>query len=198
MTGSLVVISQRRDPTGPPHNEIRDALDSRLAAFVIAAGGLPVPVPSALVAADSGAWLQRVRPDAVLLSGGSDIGTDAVRDRLDLTLIAYAQTHRLPLLGICRGMQILAHAAGATLKALGDHVATRHQISGEIAREVNSYHALVPAAVPDGYRILARAEDGAIEAIAHETLPWEGWMWHPEREETFDPRDIDRLERILA
>ena len=145
-----------------------------------------------------GAWLEALNPDAVLLTGGADIGTDPVRDALDAGLMAHAQAARLPLLGICRGMQVMAHAAGAPLTAIAGHVATRHALSGEIAREVNSYHGQALPDVPAGYRVLARAPDGAIEAIGHTGLPWEGWMWHPEREDRMDREDISRFNRIIT
>ena len=43
------------------------------------------------------------------------------------------------------------------------------------------------------YEILAESEDGIIEAISHKKLPWEGWMWHPEREEQFVTNDKNRF-----
>jgi GMP synthase-like glutamine amidotransferase len=50
---------------------------------------------------------------------------------------------------------------------------------------------------PAGYQVLARSEDGEIEAIRHDEFPWEGWMWHPEREERFDARDVNRLKKLF-
>ncbi|MCK0168414.1 gamma-glutamyl-gamma-aminobutyrate hydrolase family protein [Jannaschia sp. S6380] len=194
----VIAVSQRRDPTGPPHDEIRDALDVRLAEFVLSAGGLPVPVPSALGADGLVAWLAAVGPDAVLLSGGADIGRDPARDTLEAGLLNYAAEDRRPVLGICRGLQYMAHAAGTPLVPVAGHVACRHRLAGEIAREVNSFHAVALSGTPAGYRALAHAPDGTIEAIAHSDLPWEGWMWHPERETRPDPDDIDRFRRIIA
>lgn len=198
MTSPLVAISQRRDPTGPPHNEIRDALDHRLAAFVIAAGGLPLPVPSALAGDTLAAWLATLNPGAILLSGGPDIDVDPQRDAVDKGLMAYARNADLPLLGLCRGMQMMADAAGTSLCAVTDHIATRHMLTGEITRAVNSYHAQALADVPMHYHMLAHAPDGTIEAIGHDTLTWEGWMWHPERETQFDLDDVARFKRIIT
>ena len=41
------------------------------------------------------------------------------------------------------------------------------------------------------------SEDGSLEAMMHKDLPWEGWMWHPEREEIFSKTDLDRFIRLL-
>ncbi|MBA4741019.1 MAG: gamma-glutamyl-gamma-aminobutyrate hydrolase family protein, partial [Burkholderiales bacterium] len=77
-------------------------------------------------------------------------------------------------------------------------VRTRHQLQGQISAEVNSYHDYSLAACPKSFEVLARSQDGEIEAIRHLSLPWEGWMWHPEREVTFASRDIDRFKGLLA
>lgn len=193
-----VAISQRRDRTGPPHNEVRDALDVRLAAFVLAAGALPVPVPSALGPDDLTAWLTALGIDAVLLAGGGDIGSDPVRDGLETALVGYATDNRLPLLGICRGMQMLAHLAGVETVSTPGHVATRHALTGVITTEVNSFHDLAIPACPPGYTTLATAPDGTVEAMRHEGLPHEGWMWHPERDAPLPATDVARFKELLA
>ena len=68
----IVAVSQRVDHF-PDRNEARDALDQSLAAFVVICGHVPVPVPNALGGAIRD-WLTLVRPAAVVLSGGNDIG----------------------------------------------------------------------------------------------------------------------------
>ena len=45
--------------------------------------------------------------------------------------------------------------------------------------------------------VISRSDGNTIEAIKHCKLPWEGWMWHPERELSFDKRDIDRLSALF-
>ncbi|CTQ48878.1 Gamma-glutamyl-gamma-aminobutyrate hydrolase PuuD [Jannaschia donghaensis] len=198
MTLRRVIISQRCDFTGPPHGEWRDALDVRLARFVLAAGALPLPVPSALSEPILAEWLNAMAPDAVLLSGGSDIGTTPDRDALETALMDHARRHALPLLGICRGMQVLARAAGGALMRVEGHVATRHRLFGELDHDVNSYHTLALDGLPSDYRALAKAPDGSVEAISHRTLPWEGWMWHPERADRFDPSDVARFGKVIS
>lgn len=192
----IVAVSQRVDQF-PKRNETRDALDQRLVAFVSICGHMPVPVPNALGGAIRD-WLAVVRPAAVVLSGGNDIGQCAERDDTELALLTYAQERHLPVLGICRGMQMLAHWSGTDLHPVQGHVRTRHRLTGEIVGEVNSYHCFSLATCPADFEVLARSEDDEIEAIRHQSLPWEGWMWHPEREENFAARDVQRIKALFG
>ena len=192
----IVAVSQRVDHF-PERNETRDALDQSLAAFVAICGHVPVPVPNALGGAIRD-WLTVVRPAAVVLSGGNDIGQCAERDDTEDALLTYAQERHLPVLGVCRGMQMLAHWSGTDLHPVEGHVRTRHFLAGELVGEANSYHGFSLATCPLDFEVLARSEDGEIEAIRHQSLPWEGWMWHPEREESFAARDVQRIKALFG
>lgn len=199
----VVAVSQRVD-VYPERNERRDALDQRLCQWLVAAGFLPVPVPNGL-STDSvdeagrdglQPWLSAVMPEAIILSGGNDIGEAIDRDNTERRLLAYAQDRALPVLGICRGMQMMGVWAGGALIPVQGHHRTRHVLCGELVGEVNSFHNYALADCPAGFAVTAAADDGCIEAIRHESLAWEGWMWHPEREADFKPRDLQRL-RVL-
>ncbi|MDN6857488.1 gamma-glutamyl-gamma-aminobutyrate hydrolase family protein [Pseudomonas sp. CAN2814] len=199
----VVAVSQRVD-ISPATAEVRDGLDQRLSGFLLAAGYLPVPVPNLLGAADRqaadsllDAWLAAVRPHAIVLSGGNDIAERPERDAVELALLEHAATRHMPVLGICRGMQMLAHWAGTGLRPVSAHVACRHRLVGQIEDEVNSYHCWALADCPEGFDALARSEDGCLEAIAHRQLPWQGWMWHPEREPSLRQLDINRLKALF-
>lgn len=192
-----VIVSQRVD-VYPSRQETRDALDQRLVMFIAAAGGVAVPVPNALSGVGGlGLWLSSIQPDALILSGGNDIGECAERDATERMLLDYAQPLELPVLGICRGMQMMGVWNGGTLKAVAGHVRSRHQLTGDVTGDVNSYHNLSLVKCPIGFSVLACSEDGEIEAIRHDKLPWEGWMWHPERELKFSSRDIQRLKALI-
>lgn len=193
-----ILVSQRADSI-EGRNERRDSVDQRLTEFVVAVGGMPIPVPNLLF--DTGLlneWLNLVEPDAILLSGGNDIGTCPDRDQTELALLDYAECRKLPVLGICRGMQLMAHRMGVSLKQIDHHVAVRHAVNGEISLEVNSFHNLALEKCPDDFKVLAIAEGGEIEAIAHKSLNWQGWMWHPERETPFAASDIERFRSLLV
>ncbi len=198
---TIVAVTQRVDLL-PQRQERRDALDQRLCAWLASAGCVPVPVPNSLgtdsVHDDLAGWLKAVAPGAVVLSGGNDPGAMPERDRTERQLLDWASASRLPALGICRGMQMMALWAGGALKRVAGHVRTRHRLAGEINGTVNSFHDLAIDGCPNGFMPTARAEDGEIEAMRHATLPWEAWMWHPEREAPFDARDTARLKKLLG
>lgn len=192
-----VAVSQRVD-AWPDRGERRDALDQRLCQWLAAAGGLAIPVPNSLAACGVlNPWLHDLHPDAILLSGGNDIGNELDRDSTERILLEYAQERDLPMLGICRGMQMMGVWAGASLVKVEGHVRIRHELPSWPGT-VNSFHNLALAGPPAGFAVTARAADGAIEAIRHERFRWEGWMWHPEREEVFDSTHIARFCSLLA
>lgn len=211
MDSIVVAITQRVDSISG-RNEKRDSLDQRLLKWVKNAGFIPIVVPNILLQIDSNGeisnstklenWLNRIRPDAFLLSGGNDIGQYQERDCTEAYLLTWAKDLQLPALGICRGMQMMAVWAGATLTKVDGHVRTNHTIISadknvKFPETVNSFHDWAIVRCPDDFHIMATANDGVIEAIKHSLLPWEGWMWHPERDDKFTEYDTNRLRRLF-
>lgn len=176
----------------------RDALSQEWARFIAQAlPGVPwLPIPN-LGSANVATFCEQWKLNGLILSGGDDIGHSPVRDQTERALLDWAESNALPVLGICRGMQLMCHRAGSSLVEVQQHVRTRHTLSGELSGEVNSFHALAPDRCPPGFRALAYAPDGALEAVAHASLRWEGWMWHPERELPMNKADVERLRRIF-
>jgi Predicted glutamine amidotransferases len=125
-------------------------------------------------------------------------------------------TQGIPVLGICRGMQLLNVVSGGKLiphvpdvydeldhfnpadrKPIRHNVSlirsTRlHQIVGAEEISVVSWHHQAIRDVPSGWRLAARSTDELIEAIEHETHPWAvAVQWHPEF--TFEETEHFRL-----
>ena len=132
--------------------------------------------------------------DMIFLSGGEDIGTDKSRDNTETMLIKYALDSKIPLVGVCRGMQMINAFFGDNTVDGGEtfrkrHVAHDHEIFFlKKRRVVNSYHSrkITENSLGKGLSALGfDSVDGTVEALGYKHVL--GLMWHPERE-----RDIDK------
>ncbi|GAA4743104.1 gamma-glutamyl-gamma-aminobutyrate hydrolase family protein [Nocardioides endophyticus] len=172
-------------------------------------GAVPVLLPPGVPAEEVVTLL-----DALLLIGGADVDpshygadphemtvpADEPRDVTDLALTRAAIARDLPMLAICRGLQVLNVALGGSLtqhlpETVGhhDHLAradefVRHEVSlvnpVTGAREISSvpsyHHQALDQVAPD-LEPWAWAPDGTIEAACHKTATWiHGVQWHPE------------------
>lgn len=190
----------------PSLEERRDCLDQNWTRLLAAAGMLPLPLSN--LVNDVSAYLDDLELSGVVLTGGNDIARLETardpapeRDRLEWALIDACIPRELPLLGVCRGMQVLNIYFGGGLERASGHVRTRHRLSWDgQAVEVNSYHDhVVPEeALGNGLQATARCEDGTVEALKHRERPIEGIMWHPERERPFQETDIALLRRVFG
>ena len=190
--------------------ERRDALDQAWAPWVGSAGDIPVAIPNRLD--DVVGFVHELQLDAFVLTGGNDLShlhgatnTAAERDATETTLLQLATDEGLPVLAVCRGMQMLVDFWGGSVTRIDGHVATTHEIDRRFspwplrAGPVNSFHdwGIGPDAVGAALEVLATASDGSVEAVAHRTLAQVGIMWHPERAEP-DPADRELLAVLLA
>ena len=186
-------------------DETRDFIDQRLNQFIFAADLTPVPIPNFSKAKaslnsklnfDIFEWISRISPVGLILSGGNDIGTQVERDHTERKCLDFAKKTKIPVLGICRGMQMLAvYGGGSLVKAENQYC--RHSLSAP-NHEVNSYHSWAIRDCPMNFKITATCPNGNIEGIRHKDFPWHGWMWHPERETAFNPIDVENVERIFC
>lgn len=183
---------------------------------VEAAGGTPLIIPPL---PGKNAILNTLdRIDGLLLSGGGDInplfcgeeplpalhGINAERDLPELLTVRLAYNRQLPVLGICRGVQVLAAALGgkvaqdiaatATVKHSQDadrseptHTVTLaegsvlRRIYGAERMAVNSFHHQAVAEAGPRLCVTARATDGTVEAVeSSELKSIVGVQWHPE------------------
>jgi gamma-glutamyl-gamma-aminobutyrate hydrolase PuuD len=182
---------------------------------VAAAGGIPLLLPPI------GGMVEVLDDlDALVLSGGSDIAAERYgqeqhpqtlgvfphRDEAELELLAEALERRIPVLGICRGMQLLNVLRGGSLhQHLPDVVpdgALHKAAPGTFARhgvdlekgsrlaslidpgaQVHSCHHQAPHRIGDGLVVTARAQDGVVEGIELEGSGFAvGVLWHPEED----------------
>lgn len=209
----LITTARRAKPEGFGRLEVVGG--QSYAEAIVTAGGLPVfaPNPEPSLAE---AYLERV--DGLLLSGGGDIDpahfgalpdkqlgyVDAVRDAFELALYRAAKRQGKPVLGICRGLQVINVAEGGTLYQHLPDLPFTHQHSQQSAdggplhrvtlmdsqlaraigrRElaVNSYHHQAIERLGDNLQAVAHSADGIIEAIEGTGSPFVlGVQWHPE------------------
>lgn len=161
--------------------------------------------------------------DGLLLAGGGDLessrygatahpaegGLDPARDQLELELARAAVRLGMPVLGICRGMQLLAVAFGGTLvqhlpdlPGLAVHRTptkdARHSVKvepgsrlaaalGQVDGEVLSDHHQAVDRLGEGFRAVAWSPDGLVEAIERDQGWTVGVLWHPESTARADP-----------
>lgn len=187
-----VGLTQRLLPADR-HGERRLALDVRWADFLASCGLLAVPLPLDVDLAD--ATIAQARCAGLILTGGNDLaeygGSAPARDELERHLLRQALASQRPVIGVCRGMQLILHAFGAELVPVEGHVATEHRIESEgKGRVVNSFHRWGSLDAPAGLEPAARA-GAVVEAVRHQRLPLVGIMWHPERTDPWDPHDIE-------
>ena len=144
---------------------------------------------------------EKVKISGVVLSGGNDIGEFKQRDKLEKQILTFCKKKKIPVLGICRGMQMMATYEKIKLVKIKNHVRTRNNLYNKekkYVQNVNSYHNWTIKKCPKNYEVLHYAEDNSIESIVHKTLKWEGWMWHPEREATYNKSDLKRLKNLFG
>lgn len=179
-------------------NERRDALSQEWGELANMCGFIPILIPNNKAAL--GNILNELLPDAVILTGGNDLaaygGNASERDVVETSLIEFAVKNNIPLLGVCRGAQMLLHYFGAKLEKVDGHVRTEHILTS--GKHVNSYHGFAAKFVPECLEVIEKSEDSVIEEFAHKKYGnIYGIMWHPERYKPLRHEDIEFMRRKL-
>ena len=189
-----IAISQRVD-TITEYVEQRDSLDQAWTKLFNQTDFQILPVPNNLNNVVK--WLEMFGVEGILLSGGNDLGHlsgsnnySLERDKIENILLEWAFKKKVPVLGVCRGMQKINYYLGGSLSRIENHSKTKHKITiiqNEVIEktlsEVNSFHnwGIMKNDLSPNLRAIAIAYDGSIEGVMHINLPWFGIMWHPER-----------------
>jgi gamma-glutamyl-gamma-aminobutyrate hydrolase PuuD len=195
-----VAVTQRVSVV-PAYGERRDCLDQAWTKFLAACGLLPVLLPN--VTETALALCERAGVCGLVLTGGNDLavlGGDAPeRDAVENALLDLAQRRGLPVLGVCRGMQVIQQRFAIPLRRVEGHVAQRQviRIDGE-RKEVNSYHHFAAFDSRPPLEVWAVADDGVVKAIRHSAEPVTGIMWHPERCTPFSPADVALFRQVFG
>ncbi len=182
------------------------------ASGVYAAGGMPVHLP---MDADPADWVHHL--DGLVLTGGADIepsryGHDNIdsnveieRDEVEFVMYETALGDGIPVLGICRGFQLInVHHGGTLHQSVPEHArydippgqashdveivadSELHGLFGD-THFVNSLHHQTAADVGEGLRVTARAHDGVVEGLETPDGSVVAVQWHPEMMTLDDP-----------
>ena len=199
----IVAISMRNEPN--KYGSLTDNLENNYVDYFEKFGIKLLFIPNSTK--DIEGYFSRFNVKGIILSGGNDVdpklygekidglNVSEKRDSVEKTMLETGIDKKLPVLGICRGMQFINVFFKGKLvknlkKELGEiHVAVNHTVkmkTSVLGREikVNSYHnqGIVPEKLASDLRIFAQADGKVIEGIYHPLLPIAGIQWHPERE----------------
>lgn len=211
---ALLIRVRMLRPHAPHYQELLDRLDAAAAQALAGAGWAPRLVAAAEIAGEE--LLRSAREaDVIVVLGGEDVdpalydgATDypgagrheTGADRATIAVIRDAVDRRAPLVGVCRGHQLLNVALGGTLvqdlpghraTATDPFVVTRCGDAadggvGDVARSgpmLCTHHQAIGCLAP-GLTDVVHAADGVVEAVAHDSAPIIGVQWHPEHPDT--------------
>jgi len=202
-----IIVTQRVDVI-VDYRERRDAIDQRWLGFLLSINIFPILVPNSLDYIKQVIITEDI--DGILFTGGNSLvsyGGDAPeRDEVEIFLLEWAIKKNIPVLGVCRGMQLIQHYFNNQLVPISDHVATRHKLQIEKGKrlspildnmyDVNAFHLLGTHKVTGELELVAKSVDGVVMAVEHKQYDIFGIMWHSERENPYLVKDIELYKEI--
>tara|TARA_B110000014_G_C20125400_1_gene599009 strand:- start:3803 stop:4447 length:645 start_codon:yes stop_codon:yes gene_type:complete len=176
-------------------DEKRDAISHDWIDFLQKLEILPIIIPNKLKDVDE--YISTLNLNGIILSGGDNIGEFPERDKTEIRIIDYSTKNNIPILGVCRGMQLINEFfSGKNIKSNNlNHVGKYHNVKVKNSNfkdilgeelEVNSFHnnLIKKEDVGQELEIFAESEeDSTIEGYFHKRYPIIGIMWHPERDQ---------------
>ena len=137
------------------------------------------------------------RVKLIILPGGNDIFSrdkiSKVRLKIEFNLIKYAIKKNIPILGVCRGMQVInLYFKGKQNRVYG-HMRTKHKIFfkkkifSKKIQNVNSFHnyGIPLKKMSNKLEVIAVDRDENVEIFKHKKKRIYGFMWHPERNKSY-------------
>ena len=192
------------------YSETRDCIDVRWSQVCSSLKVFPIFMPSNY---DVTLYIEEIKPDGIILSGGNDLYSFSgnklsnKRDQIEKITLDIAVQRNIPVLGICRGMQLITEYFGGKLIKATGHVGVEHSLkintSSRFAEElnsleiVNSYHNYCVEKVPDEFIPSAWSDEGYSEAMEHKNKNIFAQMWHPEREKEFKTQDLQMMKKLF-
>lgn len=180
----IILISQREEKN--KHGDRIDSLESNYIEY-LSDRFTVIPVPNNLDAAKKLFNLA----EGIILTGGGDIDEHPNRNKVENELIKLSIEKNIPLLGICRGFQLINQYFGGNLSRVDNHVRVKHKIKltnphkDEEHKKVNSYHnyGITKENLADDLEVHSVSEgDEVIESFYHKKYKIKGVQWHPERD----------------
>jgi putative glutamine amidotransferase len=153
----------------------------------------------------AGDFMDRWDIDVLILTGGENIGDQPERDRTETAMLKKALDKGIPIIAVCRGMQLVHIYYGGKI-AIGDatfiqdHKANEHDISlSNKTYRVNSFHSnkIVENSLHKDFEVIARCvHDNSIEGIRSKNIL--GMMWHPERDRKHQKWNTHLIKKFLV
>ena len=205
-----IAITQRLDEVSD-YGETRESLDINWGRFINNLSYIPCPLSSAINIHD---FFEQNPFHGVLFSGGNNLSSlkpsklSTSRDHFETKLISFCLSKKIPILGVCRGMQIIAQYFNGKIEPIDGHVKTHHNLVNNKAskwikelnaiKTVNSFHDYSVSSVPQEFIVSSVDETtNGIEAIEHKKLPVFCQMWHPERTVPFSIEESQLIKKFF-
>ena len=148
------------------------------------------------------AFLKKIKIHGIIFSGGNSLNKfekkkeNLLRDEFEIKLFNYFKKKNIPILGVCRGMQLISDLNNIKLFKTKNHVTKGHiiKLDNNKIMNVNSYHTFLIKENSKNFKTFAQnKKDNSVEAMKHKKNKILCIMFHPER----TSKDQDKVDKIF-